>query len=244
MSTKISVIIPCYNAENWIEKCVNSALDQSYKNTEVIVVDNESTDNSLKIIKKISEKNDNLIVSTAPNLYRHSWTEPVEEALTLADGEYFTIVGADDCLEKKYIENISRILEKSNYKIELLQSPIRGIDSEDNIKQPDISHKYNNLLEFKKKLFNGCPVNTPTVVYKRKLHNDGDIFWDSESYLGAADYNLYFHLAEKEKFIYPFPMWLGYYYRWHAGQSTWGMQKESTRYDDKIKSRWSKAWEE
>lgn len=163
--------------------------------------------------------------------------------MRLASGEYFTIVGADDLLEKTYIENISNILEKSDYKIELLQSPIRGIDSKNNIKQPDIFHKYNNLLEFKKRLFNGCPVNTPTVVYKRSLHSNGSVFWDSERYLGAADYNLYFHLTEKEKFIYPFPKWLGYYYRWHANQSTWGMQKESTKYDDKIKQYWRERWE-
>ena len=80
---KISIIIPCYNSEKWIEKSVKSALNQNGEFAEVIVVDNESTDNSLQIIKNIQKENKRLIVSTAPNLYKYSWTEPVEEALSL-----------------------------------------------------------------------------------------------------------------------------------------------------------------
>ncbi|HBY68300.1 MAG TPA: family 2 glycosyl transferase, partial [Flavobacteriaceae bacterium] len=45
---KISIIIPCYNSEKWIEKSVKSALNQNGEFAEVIVVDNESTDNSLQ----------------------------------------------------------------------------------------------------------------------------------------------------------------------------------------------------
>jgi glycosyltransferase involved in cell wall biosynthesis len=240
---KISIIIPCYNSEKWIEKCVNSALKQTYENIEVIVVDNESKDNSLEIINKLKKINPLLIVSTAPNLYRHSWTEPVEEGLSLSSGEYFTIVGSDDCLDEKYIENIADIIKRSSGKIEIFQSPIRGIDAKGlPVNEGNISHSYKNLSEFKEKLFTGCPVNTPSVVYKKSAHDEGYIFWDSESFLGASDYNLYFHLADKKKFIYPIPKWLGYYYRWHPEQSTWGMQKEETRYDEKIKDYWRKKW--
>jgi glycosyltransferase involved in cell wall biosynthesis len=239
----ISIIIPCYNAEKWIEQCVNSALNQTYENLEVIVVDNESEDNSLKVINKLKELNPLLITSTAPNLYKYSWTEPVEEALSLASGEYFTIVGSDDYLDEKYIENIVDVIKRSNGKIEIFQSPICGIDINNlPINNGSISHSYKNLTEFKQKLFTGCPVNTPTVVYKKSIHEEGNIFWDSESFLGSADYNLYFHLADKKKFIYPIPKWLGYYYRWHSDQATWGMQKEETRYDEKIKDYWRKKW--
>lgn len=241
---KISIIIPCYNAEKWIEQCVNSALNQTYENLEVIVVDNESKDSSLQIINKLKEINPHLLVSTAPNLYKYSWTEPVEEALSLASGEYFTILGSDDYIDEKYVENIVDVIERSNGKIEIFQSPIRGIDTNNlPVKNGNISHSYKNLTEFKKKLFTGCPVNTPTVVYKKSIHTEGNVFWDSESFLGSADYNLYFHLADKKKFIYPIPKWLGYHYRWHSDQATWGMQKEETRYDEKIKNWWRKKWE-
>ena len=48
----VSIIIPCFNEENWIEYCLKSLSNQSYKNTEIILVDDKSTDNS---VKKASE---------------------------------------------------------------------------------------------------------------------------------------------------------------------------------------------
>ena len=53
---KVSIIIPCYNSEKWIDKCLRSALDQSYEDTEVILVDNESTDDSPTIFKEIAKE--------------------------------------------------------------------------------------------------------------------------------------------------------------------------------------------
>jgi hypothetical protein len=91
-------------------------------------------------------------------------------------------------------------------------------------------------------LFERCPVNTPTVVYNKKLYNDGLINWQSEKWLGAIDYNLYFSLADKNYFIYPCPNWLGYYYRWHQEQSTWGMHKEERKFDIEIREFWRKKW--
>ena len=73
MSLKFTIIIPCYNAENFIEQCVNSALEQDYDNVELIVVDNDSGDDSLEIVEGIHEKNPNFILDTAPNLYPKLW---------------------------------------------------------------------------------------------------------------------------------------------------------------------------
>ena len=54
---KVSIIIPCYNSEKWIEECVLSALQQTYADTEVIFVDNESTDRSVDIVSKRTRAN-------------------------------------------------------------------------------------------------------------------------------------------------------------------------------------------
>tara|TARA_R110000822_G_scaffold304841_1_gene430209 strand:+ start:2850 stop:3581 length:732 start_codon:yes stop_codon:yes gene_type:complete len=239
---KFTIIIPCYNAEQWIEESILSALNQTYSDLEVICVDNESTDGSFIIVQKMKSLYPQLIISTAPNLFKYSWEEPVEEALRLAEGKYFTILGADDFLDKNYVTNIVKIIKKSGNKIKLLQSPIRGIKGKDKIPSEEISHSYRSLEEFKSLLFNGCPVTTPSVVYDKQLHDCGIIRWDSKKFLGAVDYELYFHLSDQELFIYPYPKWVGYYYRWHKDQATWGMHQEPKNYDKLVKDLWRKKW--
>lgn len=242
MKPVISIIIPCYNAEKWIQESIMSALNQTYQNTEVIFVDNESTDGSYEIALKIQENNDRLQVFTAPNLYRYSWEEPVNKALEHATGEYFTILGADDFITEDYVDNIVKIIAGAPDKIKVLQSPIRGI--RDSIENPmgELKHVYKSMQELKELLFVKCPVTTPTVVYKKQLYDDGIVRWDSENYLGAVDYELYFNIVDNDIFIYPYPQWLGYYYRWHKDQATWGMHKETVNYDEKIKQYWKEKW--
>ena len=242
MNPKVTIIIPCYNAERWIKESIESALAQTYHNTEVIFVDNESTDNSLRIAQDIQTEHTKLIISTAPNLYRYSWEEPVEEALRMSTGNYFTILGADDYLRNDYIESIVKIISSSDDKIKLLQSPITVVRGDKEEFMGQIGHSYQTQEQFKNLLFQKCSVNTPTVVYKKELHDKGIIRWNSKECLGAADYDLYFNIADHGLFIYPYPNWIGYYYRWHEGQSTWGMHKETTSYEQLIKERWYKRW--
>jgi hypothetical protein len=173
-------------------------------------------------------------------LHKYSWEEPVEKALSISNGEYFTILGADDYIREDYIENVVKIISSNPDKIKLLQSPIRGVRGSENIFLGEIKHSYNSLKEFKQQLFKKCPVNTPSVVYNKSLHNQGIIRWKSKEFLGSSDYDLYFNFADKNLFIYPYPRWIGYYYRWHDEQSTWGMHRESTNYDELIKDYWIK----
>lgn len=111
---KLSIIIPVYNNEKSLEKCINSILEQEYTNFEIIVVNNGSKDNSLELIKKIAKKDKRIIpidskvrgVSNARNI-----------GIKKATGDYITFVDADDYIEKKiYIEMISS-LERYNAEI-------------------------------------------------------------------------------------------------------------------------------
>ena len=239
---KVTIIIPCYNAEKWIEKSISSACEQSYENIEVIFCDNESTDKSLDIARQLKQtRYPQLMVETAPNIYKYSWEEPVNKSLSVSTGDYFTILGADDYIDVDYVKNFMKFISAAPDKIMLLQSAIRGVDKSENY-VGDLVHNYKSLSEFKNLLFQKCPVNTPTVVYNKKLYYDGLIDWQSDKWLGAVDYNLYFSLADKNLFIYPANMWLGYYYRWHEGQSTWGMQREERKFDIEIKNYWRKKW--
>jgi glycosyltransferase involved in cell wall biosynthesis len=244
MSPRISVIIPCYNSEKFIEDSVNSALMQDYANTEVIAIDNESTDSTFQILQRMKEDNPKLVIDTAKNIYPNCWDEGRRRAYEIMTGEYFTVIGSDDLISKQYISNYVDIIIKSGYKIKAIQSPAKGFRQEagKTISTGLISHNYKNLNDFKAKCLEGCPVVSPTVFYSSDLINQGFVKTNPEKYGGAADYDLYCNLADKDIFIYPLPKWIGFSYRWHPEQATWKVHKEAKNYDTMIQDYWREKW--
>ena len=75
-SPKISIIVPCYNSEKYIIPCLESIKNQTYKNIEVIVIDNESTDNTYNIIKEYnSGKLSNVAWKSLAGNLRIKWAD-------------------------------------------------------------------------------------------------------------------------------------------------------------------------
>lgn len=111
MEKKISIIIPVYNAERYIETCINSILKQEYTNIEVIIINNGSNDNTLKKLNILCQKDNriNLInteqkgVSYARNI-----------GIKYATGDFITFVDADDFVEKQmYSIMLKKIIENN-----------------------------------------------------------------------------------------------------------------------------------
>jgi len=242
MNPKVSIIIPCYNSEKWIEQALVTALSQTYSDVEVLFVDNESTDGSVAIAEKVREEFPNLIMSSAKNIYPHCWDEPRSRGFELMTGDYVLVMGSDDFLHKDFIANNMRIFMAKPDDILALQSPIAGIHSNTGRTVNNVGHSYKSLKEFKNQCLERCPVNTPTVMYNTSLYRDGLLKTKPEKYGGAADYDLYCRLADNGIFIYPAPAWLGFYYRWHEDQATWKVQKEQTNYDILIQEHWGEKW--
>ena len=73
---KYNIIIPCYNKQDFILKCLESCINQSYKNFNIIFIDNESTDSSLEIVKNFKNFNNlDFIIDSAKNIYPRCWDE-------------------------------------------------------------------------------------------------------------------------------------------------------------------------
>ena len=89
----LSVIVPCYNAERFIEKCVSSITSQTYSDIEIIAIDDGSTDRSGEILDNIASSDSRIKVIHQPNS-GSSLTR--EKGIGLASGEYVTFVDADD----------------------------------------------------------------------------------------------------------------------------------------------------
>lgn len=109
--TKVSIIIPVYNSEKYIKKCIDSILNNTYKDIEIIAIDDGSKDNSLNILKEISEINSNVFVYSQKNM---GVAKTRNKGIKLATGKYIMFIDNDDFIDKDYIETFVKIAEENN----------------------------------------------------------------------------------------------------------------------------------
>lgn len=102
----ISVIVPVYNAEKFLKRCISSILAQTYPNFELVLVDDGSTDQSLDILKKYVEKDSRVNLISQQN---KGVSGARNTGLQAAKGEYFLYVDADDWIEEDMIERLVSI---------------------------------------------------------------------------------------------------------------------------------------
>lgn len=104
----VSIIIPIYNVEKYIEQCLNSVLLQTYKDIQVIIVDDGSTDNSTKIVRKVVKDDKRIVFLNQKN---KGVSEARNYALKFVKGEYILFIDSDDYLEKEAIEEMVNKME-------------------------------------------------------------------------------------------------------------------------------------
>lgn len=98
---KISVIIPVYNVEKYLEKCLDSVINQTYKNLEIICINDGSPDNSHTILEEYAKKDERIIVINQENA---GVSAARNHGLDIATGEYIAFVDSDDWLEPECYE--------------------------------------------------------------------------------------------------------------------------------------------
>lgn len=108
----ITVVVPVYNAEKTIEKCVDSLLSQSYSNIEIILINDCSTDRSLDICKNYADKHGNIKVLSNQKNSGVSYTR--NRGIDDAHGKYICFVDSDDYVETEYLEILYNIYQEYN----------------------------------------------------------------------------------------------------------------------------------
>jgi len=108
-STKISIGIPVYNGEKFIRKCIESVLQQTNRNFELIISDNASTDSTPDICKEFLNKDDRITFVTQNKNMGQNWN--FNFLLEKANGEYFVWVSVDTTLLPEFIEKTIAVLE-------------------------------------------------------------------------------------------------------------------------------------
>ena len=118
---KISVIVPVYNSEEYIEKCLDSILNQTYKDIEILVINDGSKDNSEKIIKEYVKKYPKQIVFI--NQENMGVAKTRNNAIKKATGDYIAFIDNDDYIDKDYFETLINKIEDNDIVISGYRRP-------------------------------------------------------------------------------------------------------------------------
>ena len=149
----ISIVVPVYNKESYLENCLNSIINQSYKNLEILLINDGSTDSSLDILKKFKKKDNRIKIINKKN---EGATKSRNLGIDIAQGKFITFIDADDYIDENYIDEYVKFSD--NYDI--------VVGSYKRIKQGKILYK-RKLNETKwSKYIN---VSTMAKLYNRKF---------------------------------------------------------------------------
>ena len=107
----ISVIIPVYNVEKYLKECLDSVINQTHKNIEIILIDDGSTDNSGKICDEYRKKDDRIIVIHKSN---EGLSSARNDGLIHAKGKYIQFIDSDDYVNRDMLEITYSIIKKYN----------------------------------------------------------------------------------------------------------------------------------
>lgn len=107
----ISVIIPVYNIENYLSRCIESILNQTYKNWEAIFINDGSTDNSLNILEKYQKKDNRIKIINKKN---EGSGAARNDGIENSNGEYIAFLDSDDWYENNFLEKLYKNLKENN----------------------------------------------------------------------------------------------------------------------------------
>ena len=99
----ISVIVPCYNVEEYLPKCIESILNQTYRNLEILLVDDGSPDNCGRICDEYAAKDSRIRIIHKKN---GGLSDARNAALDVMTGEYVTFIDSDDYISKYFYEKL------------------------------------------------------------------------------------------------------------------------------------------
>lgn len=165
----ISVIVPVYNVEDYVGRCVDSILNQTHKNLEVILVNDGSKDRSGKICDEYAAKDDRVRVVHKEN---GGLSSARNTGIEMAAGEYITFVDSDDWIEADAYEHLLKLMKK--YQVKLVCGGNYNVDSKTGKKTPALCPEREEVIsaeEFVGRMFlwQGFDSSACDKLYHRSL---------------------------------------------------------------------------
>lgn len=225
--SKVSVIIPVYNVEKYLAKCLDSVIAQTFRDIEIICVNDGSTDNSLQILTEYSNKDERIKIITKPNGGLFSARHV---GMVSAIGEYILFVDSDDWIEKTLIEKTLDKICETNVDVVVYGSYTVKEDKIANgmysvNKIPDkFKEKVLTLKDYEDNLFR-FPPTAWCKLYRKKFIDDNNIKF--QEIKDGEDQLFYLHTFLCAKSIYVLNENLYYYIKNRAGAITSDSKKTS-----------------
>lgn len=163
----ISVIVPVYNVQEYLTNCINSILNQSYKNIEIILVDDGSTDESSSICDSYVKKDNRIEVIHKEN---GGLSDARNIGIKSAKGKYITFVDSDDYLDENYVKALYILITENNSDIAC--SGMKKTDSLNDkiINKNEKINIYNSIDAIKEILYQRNIDNSaPSKIFKKDL---------------------------------------------------------------------------
>lgn len=220
----VSVIVPCYNHEKYVKETIESIINQTYKNIELIVIDDGSKDDSVQVIQKLADKFRFTFVHR-PN---KGLSATLNEGIKLSKGKYFSAIASDDICTLDKIEILVNQFEKLDDEYGLVCGNAQFIDENSNIFD---LNDCNNLMQYftqdkndfdmitqfgtYKSLLNGNYIPVMSTLIKKSALMEIGLY---EEDISLEDWNMWFKLSKKYKMKFVDKSVA--FYRWHDSNST------------------------
>lgn len=168
----VSIIVPVYNSEQYIFNSINSILNQTYKNLEIIIINDGSTDRTDEILNEIALKDKRIVYVNQKNI---GVSETRNKGIQLSKGEYITFMDSDDTVEAEYIEKLMEEILKN--KFDIVTCGYTDISKYGIVKLNDF-YNNNTILskdEFINRIFNGVGGTVWGKVFRRNIIIENNI---------------------------------------------------------------------
>lgn len=202
----VSVIVPIYNTEKYLERTLNSIKDQTYKNIEIICINDASTDNSFEILKKYKEQNSDLSIQILKNETNSGLSFTRNKGIKYAKGDYICFIDSDDYISDDFIENLIYLAEKESCDIIIGELRFENGESHEFTPLNDINKKFINLRKKFNVLMNGSVCDK---MFKTKLIKEHDLkfpvglyFEDNEFLVKAIYYSNAIYKTNQASYFY------------------------------------------
>ena len=207
----ISIIIPVYNVENYLEECLNSVQNQTYTNIEVILVNDGSTDNSKRICERYCQEDSRFHLLNQEN---QGQSVARNTGVAASTGEFIAFVDSDDIILPNYLETLMQYLAAD---VDIVESQFTVHKKDfftDDFEKRTILFEGNSIEAVKAVPRHILSVNPVTKLYRRSIvesvpYLEGVIFEDIYSGVGMLKY-----IRKIVKIDY-----VGYYYRQHQSST-------------------------